>query len=204
MATVLAVLCLPARAEDVEMQFGGVYQWDSGDSFLSWSLEEWPSSMEARVPPVGSDLSSWAGIAFSLSPEPATHEAFRFGFAFDADKPDPDFLPRQGYRDDRVYFYIRGEPEWLPDHTILRVMYPLARRAHGYEWYWRVEIDDLRLALVRQDNWELALTGDVTYSEDPLVGFDYDYGFRLGYSDGWVAVTQDTFSIGWTGFAGSP
>lgn len=75
---------------------------------------------------------------------------------------------------------------------------------HGYEWYWRIELDDLRFELARWDDWDLALTGDATYSEDPLIGFDYDCGLRLGYSDGWIAVTQDTLSIGWSGAAGQP
>lgn len=201
----LVVLCLPALAEnDVEFRFEGVYRWDSGESFLNWSLEEWPSSMEARVPPIGSELPSWAGIAFSLSPEPVTHEFFRVGLAFDVDKPDPDFIPRHGHRDDRVYLYIRSEPKWLPDRTILRIMYPLAQRTHGYEWYWRVEVEDLRFDLTNWGDWEIGLTSDLSYSPDPALGFEYDYGLRLGYSDGWIAVTQDTISIGWIGAAGQP
>lgn len=201
--SVLAVLCFPASAEDVEFRLEGVYRWDSSSGYLNWSLEEWPASIEARIPPVGSEQSSWAGIAFSLSSEPVTHEAYRLGFAFDADDEDAFFLPQRGHRDDRVYLYARCEPDWLPDSAILRLMYPLAEQAHGYEWYWRVEIEDLQYDLARWEDCKVGLTANLSYSPDPELGFAFDYGLRLSRDDAWITVMRDTISLGWTGTTSS-
>lgn len=202
---VVASSLTSALAEEtaVELSLEGVVYRGSQDWYLNYCLEDWPASVEARVAPIGSELRSWAGIAFSLSSTPQTHERFRLGIACDPDKSDDDFLPQHPPRDDRVYLYARCQGEWLPGESVLKVMYPLAQHHRGYQWYWRVELDDLYYDLTSWDKWNVGLCADLAYSPDPAMGFDWDCGIRLDYESIWLTISQDTIAIGWTS-AGSP
>jgi len=193
----LMVLCLPglpALAEDIEFRFEEIYNRDIDKWRFEARNEHYPATIEIRLTQIGSGQRDWAAVAFSFSPTPRTHERLRVGFAFDMDSSET-LIPQYARRDDRSYLYCRSEHDW----GIVRLLYPLAQRSHGHEWYWRVELDDVRLELAELDNWSLALTADFVYSPDPQIGFRDDYGIRIGYSDAWVSATQSTFSLGWSG-----
>jgi hypothetical protein len=135
----LIVFCRPVPAEEdrVDILFEGVYLRQEDKGFARWQLEGWPASIELEVPAIGSDLRSWLGIAFSSSSTPQTHENFRLGLAFDTDEPGPRFPTREDmHRDDRVYLYARGQPDWIPDESVIRLMYPLSESMNGHKWYW--------------------------------------------------------------------
>jgi hypothetical protein len=55
--------------------------------------------------------------------------------------------------------------------------------------------------LVKRDSWRLAIIGELAYSPDPEVGFHHNFGILLGKGGGFLTVTQDTISIGWSGTA---
>jgi hypothetical protein len=170
-------------------------------SYLKAALETWPASIEVEFAPASSGLKSWAGFAFSLSSTPQTHESFRLGLSVDADKSTPVFLPSKRHRDDRIYAYLRGEPDWLPDESVLRLMYPLSQSMNGYDWYWRVELDNLKLNLIKWDGWQLAAIGDIAYSPDPEIGFRSNLGARINRGNTFVSFTEQTVSVGWSNFA---
>ena len=183
-----------AEENEVELQFEYFYYYDQGNCF-ELTFEHWPGTIETRLYPLNTDEKNWAALAFSLRSTPKIHEQLRIGLAFDIDQTDNSWsrsYRRSAVSDDRLYLYGRSEFDWATIH----LLYPLAQRSRGHDWYWRIEIEDLRYPILSSGDLTSSIIADAVYSPDPALGFNYDYGLRFQYQEYWLDAKTNCLSIG--------
>lgn len=193
---ILLAIVTVSSADDSPVEFRGEYCFNRDNiNFFEFTNEHWPATIEMRFCPPDSEGKNWFGFALSLGSTPKIHEKLRLGLAFDIDPKTVDPLnPSRIDRDNRFYIYGRSEFNWATFH----LMYPLAQNSRGHDWYWRVEVDDLRYPILSSGDFVSSAVFDASYSPDPDLGFDYSYGLRFQYKEYWIDASTEDFSVGVT------
>lgn len=193
LALSLALLLFSAKASaqdregrvEFDFEFGQRY----GQPYARFTNEHWPATLEVVMHGRDDQTRDYASIAFSLSASRQLHEKFRLGLAFELDEPDNDWLVSHHLRDDRAYLYARSEYDFATVH----LYYPLASRNSGYDWYFRVAVEDLSYPL----SAGFSLTADLDYS--PEYGLRDNFGLEYRLDDWTLTAATEELSLGWTG-----